>query len=580
MSYNLGNVPGYKNMILDDNGQFYEQGFWGGRTRIAPTQFLLNYARLRLQRDAPKATASVKNNLGAIYNILAHRFGTKFTGKASDKQQKEQSSDTQLKDSTDKNGDTQLKDKPRRGDDSSGKSQTSPQTPAYNYNFGSYNTVDPNDSSKVVENQYWNADNYSNFKSAFNAAKQGGHGVFTWKGKAYNTMSKGDDAGKFRQNNADYDAFISNAYKGNINGVDNSGGWSNDKNYNPDNVFQQSNPMSLNDAKNDKVQSLTDLDQPTSTPTQIGVLGMNDITGLGFNNYAGMVSAINNSSNASNKFVMAMKERYGADTSKWNQNQIENDLQIKGKYRGRILGDFKDIFRNMSAWTGTRDGKIAKQELADRTGSNGTVYSSKAMRDSFESHPAKNTSTTQTPTWQPTTQNTPSNTYTQSTNTQFNFNQPTSNQNTFSFNSTNNPYLQFGYSGSTKKYQKGGSINMEEQQLQQAFLQYLMQETGAKDQQQLEQVIQQLGEDGLKQAYAQFLQEVQQQQVQAAKFGAKLNYIKRLNGQCPYGSEMAYFKVGGRICKKCVQKQQKEQEDEEPSDPIKAFKCGRKMKKR
>nr|DAH97484.1 MAG TPA: hypothetical protein [Caudoviricetes sp.] len=43
---------------------------------------------------------------------------------------------------------------------------------------------------------------------------------------------------------------------------------------------------------------------------------------------------------------------------------------------------------------------------------------------------------------------------------------------------------------------------MEEQQLQQAFLQYLMQKTGAKDQQQLEQVIQQLGEDGLKQAYS------------------------------------------------------------------------------
>ena len=130
------------------------------------------------------------------------------------------------------------------------------------------------------------------------------------------------------------------------------------------------------------------------------------------------------------------------------------------------------------------------------------------------------------------------------------------------------------------KFQKGGQLNMNEQQLQQAFLQYLMQKTGAQNEQQLEQVVQQLGEDGLKQAYAQFMQEMQQQQVQAAKFGAKLNYIKKLNGQCPEGMEMHYYKQGGRLCRKCMQVKQNEEEIEYPSNPIDAFKCGRKMKKK
>ena len=130
------------------------------------------------------------------------------------------------------------------------------------------------------------------------------------------------------------------------------------------------------------------------------------------------------------------------------------------------------------------------------------------------------------------------------------------------------------------KKQQGGQLNMNEQELQQAFLQYLMQKTGAQNEQQLEQVVQQLGEDGLKQAYAQFMQEMQQQQVQAAKFGAKLNYIRKLNGQCPEGMEMYYYKQGGRLCRKCMQVRQNEEEIEYPSNPIDAFKCGRKIKKK
>lgn len=121
---------------------------------------------------------------------------------------------------------------------------------------------------------------------------------------------------------------------------------------------------------------------------------------------------------------------------------------------------------------------------------------------------------------------------------------------------------------------------MNEQQLQQAFIQFLAQKTGAKNQQELEAAIQQLGEEGLKQAYAEFMQMMQQQQVQAAKFGAKLNYIKSLRGQCPEGYEISYYKVGGTLCKKCMKKQQEMKDGGQvPKNPIDEFKCGRKMKK-
>ena len=121
---------------------------------------------------------------------------------------------------------------------------------------------------------------------------------------------------------------------------------------------------------------------------------------------------------------------------------------------------------------------------------------------------------------------------------------------------------------------------MNEQELQQAFIQFLAQKTGAKTQQELEAAIQQLGEEGLKQAYAEFMQLIQQQQVQAAKFGAKINYIKKLRGQCPDGYDLQYYKSGGQLCKKCIKKQVMQEGGNVPQDPIDQFKCGRKMKKK
>lgn len=132
----------------------------------------------------------------------------------------------------------------------------------------------------------------------------------------------------------------------------------------------------------------------------------------------------------------------------------------------------------------------------------------------------------------------------------------------------------------TQKKQQGGQLTMNEQQLQQAFIQFLAQKTGAKTQEELKAAIQQMGEEGLKQAYAEFMQLMQQQQVQAAKSGAKLNYIKKLRGQCPEGYEISYYKVGGTLCKKCMKKQEKMKDGgTAPKDAIDEFKQSRMKKK-
>lgn len=120
---------------------------------------------------------------------------------------------------------------------------------------------------------------------------------------------------------------------------------------------------------------------------------------------------------------------------------------------------------------------------------------------------------------------------------------------------------------------------MNEQQLKAAFMQYLQEKSGAQTQQEFEAYIQQLGEEGLQQEYAQFMEMMKQQQVSKNKFGGMLNYIGKLRGMCPEGYEMQFFKQGGQICKKCVQKAKMEEGGKTPKDPIDAFRCGRKMKK-
>ncbi len=83
-----------------------------------------------------------------------------------------------------------------------------------------------------------------------------------------------------------------------------------------------------------------------------------------------------------------------------------------------------------------------------------------------------------------------------------------------------------------------------------------------------------LSKEKLAQLYQTFKKE--QQGVQTAMHGAKLNYINKLNGKCPQGTHLSYYRIGGTLCKKC-----EADAYNESSDPIKAFKqkCGGKVKK-
>ena len=91
--------------------------------------------------------------------------------------------------------------------------------------------------------------------------------------------------------------------------------------------------------------------------------------------------------------------------------------------------------------------------------------------------------------------------------------------------------------------------------------------------------IQQLqgNEQALEQALTQFLQEMQG--AQKARLGAKLNYLRSIKGSCPEGQELIYFREGGRVCKKCIQKNAC---GSKGMAAVKAFKdkCGSKMKKK
>lgn len=121
------------------------------------------------------------------------------------------------------------------------------------------------------------------------------------------------------------------------------------------------------------------------------------------------------------------------------------------------------------------------------------------------------------------------------------------------------------------KWQNGGQMDTTQQDPK-AQITALIQAAAQGDEQaqQTIQQIKQAAEQGDEQAIQmiqmiqQVMQELQGQQAQMARYGAKLNYIKQLKGDCPEGYEPQYFKVGGRICKQCVE----------------SAKCGKKMAKK
>lgn len=129
-------------------------------------------------------------------------------------------------------------------------------------------------------------------------------------------------------------------------------------------------------------------------------------------------------------------------------------------------------------------------------------------------------------------------------------------------------------------YQQGGVMNNQEE-LQKAFMAYLIQDAQAQgiqlqSEQDLQAYAEQLGEEGLKAKYQEFMQKMQGGMM--ARLGAKLEYYKKLKGVCPEGQELVYFKQGGRVCKAC-QKSQNGTKVDEKANAVDKFKAERAYKK-
>lgn len=123
---------------------------------------------------------------------------------------------------------------------------------------------------------------------------------------------------------------------------------------------------------------------------------------------------------------------------------------------------------------------------------------------------------------------------------------------------------------------------MNDQELQKAFMAFLIEDAAAqgmqiKSEQDLQAYAQQLGEEGLKAKYQEFMQKMQGG-VKAA-LGAKLNYIRKIKGLCPEGEELVYMKQGGRVCPVCQKKRQEKVEMNQKGNAITKFKDSRKEDK-
>lgn len=125
-------------------------------------------------------------------------------------------------------------------------------------------------------------------------------------------------------------------------------------------------------------------------------------------------------------------------------------------------------------------------------------------------------------------------------------------------------YLQPGRT-TANMHKNGGNINkfagggkqMNEQQMQEAFVQFLIQDAQAQgidiqSEEDMKAYVQQLGKEGLAAKQQEFMQRMQG--TPSRKLGGHLAYLNKLKGNCPDGEEMVYMENGGRVCHKCVKK--------------------------
>lgn len=353
--------------------------------------------------------------------------------------------------------------------------------------------------------------NSESFKTAWTNARNSGLGTFTWNGKSYNTMKKGETQ-------QDYNSWLSKQNK----------------------APQEASPTQGTPGYGIHVGSENvTLSTPNSSTT--------DIT-----NSHNVSTLINNGNykapNLGNAATNYLENRPLDSYSELTKHNFD---------RGDIRQGMRANGINPYDYSGS-DRKQLRTYLNNPTTDNYTQSVSKIIGDGkIQQNMLNNAVQNQTSQYQLTKPN-------------LGYNSNLNNQSVnLKFKQGGQMYKYAAGAQMVQPQQASGQQGIEQQAM--ALVQAAMQ--GDQQANQTIQKIMQAAQQGDQQAaqVAQLLKAIVQQMKgsRKARLGAKLDYIKQSIGECPEGQEVVYFKKGGEICKVCAGKKM---QDGGKSDPIKNFK--------
>ena len=379
--------------------------------------------------------------------------------------------------------------------------------------------------STVLDKNYLNGyrgkvqskrNNPGGFKTAWTNARNSGLGTFTWNGKSYNTMKKGETQQQ-------YDSWLS----------------------------KQNKP--------------TQQTAPTQGTPGYGIHVGNGSVTLSTPN--GSTTDITNSHNVSTLINNGNYKapNLGGMTTNYLENRPLNSYSELTKHnfdRGDIRQGMRANGLNPYDYSGS-DRKQLRTYLNNPTTDNYTQSVSKTIGDGkIQQNMLNNAVQNQTSQYQLTKPN-------------LGYNPSQNNLVNLKFKQGGQMYKYAAGAQMVQPQQASGQQGIEQQAM--ALVQAAMQ--GDTKANQTIQKIMQAAQQGDQQAaqVAKLLQAIVQQMKgsRKARLGAKLDYIKQSIGECPEGQEVVYFKKGGEICKICAGKKM---QDGGKSDPIKNFKKKKKMK--
>lgn len=351
--------------------------------------------------------------------------------------------------------------------------------------------------------------NSESFKTAWTNARNSGLGTFTWNGKSYNTMKKGETQ-------QDYNSWLSKQNKA----------------------------------------------PQKASPTQ-GTPGYGIHVGNGNVTLSTPNSSTIDITNSHNVSTLINNGNYKApNLGGMTTNYLENrplDSYSKLTKHNFDRGDIRQGMRangiNPYDYSGS-DRKQLKTYLNNPTTDNYTQSVSKIIGDGkIQQNMLNNAVQNQTSQYQLTKPNLGYN--------------PSQNNQLVNLKFEKGGQMYKYLAGAQMVQQASGQQGIEQQAM--TLVQAAMQ--GDQQANQTIQKIMQAAQQGDQQAaqVAKLLQAIVQQMKgsRKARLGAKLDYIKQSIGECPEGQEVVYFKKGGEICKICAGKKM---QDGGKSDPIKNFK--------